>query len=90
MTQETDGPGAVRYAGIGCVMVVAGFFSGGMTAVLIGKMVGGVMGCTPAEGLPACNWHYYALVGGIIGAVTLPILTIWRLRSGGAAPSDRG
>ncbi len=70
-------------------MFVAGFFSGGMVAVLIGKIVGGLTGCTPAQGLPACNWHYYALIGGIIGAVTLPSLTIWRLRSG-VVPSDRG
>lgn len=86
---SADPPGAVRYLGIGCLMSVAGFFSGGMIAVLIGKVVGSVMGCVPETGTPACNWHIYMLTGAIVGLITLPFLTIRRLRSG-AAPSDRG
>jgi hypothetical protein len=62
-----------RNVGIGCVMTFAGFFGGGMIAVLIAKMVGSVQGCKPPEGLPACNWWVYAGIGALIGAVTLPV-----------------
>ncbi|HEX2601482.1 MAG TPA: hypothetical protein VHL32_05150, partial [Gemmatimonadaceae bacterium] len=59
--------------GVGCVMTFAGFFGGGMIAVLIAKIVGSVQGCKPLEGLPACNWWVYAGIGAVIGAVTLPV-----------------
>lgn len=62
-----------RNVGIGCVMTFAGFFGGGMIAVLIAKMVGSLQGCKPPEGLPACNWWVYAGIGALIGAVTLPV-----------------
>ncbi len=88
-TQGTDRPHPARYLGIGCLMSVAGFFSGGMIAVLVGKVIGGISGCVPDPGTPACNWHIYMLSGAVIGLITLPFLTIRRLRSG-AAPSDRG
>jgi hypothetical protein len=68
-----------RNIGVGCVTTVAGFFSGGMIAVLVGKFVGSMQGCKPPEGLPACNWWVYAAVGAIIGAVTLPVLALRRL-----------
>lgn len=51
-----------------------------MIGVLVGKIVGGVRRCTPAEGLPACDWYYYALGGMLLGAVTLPVLVLSRLR----------
>lgn len=70
-------------------MSVTGFFGGGMIAVLVGKIVGAATGCVPEAGTPACNWHLYVLVGGLIGLVLLPVVTIGRLRSG-TAPSDRG
>ncbi len=62
-----------RNVGVGCVMTFAGFFGGGMIAVLIAKIVGSVQGCKPLEGLPACNWWVYAGIGAVIGAVTLPV-----------------
>ena len=68
-----------RNVGIGCVMTFAGFFGGGMIAVLIAKMVGSVQGCKPPEGLPACNWWVYAGIGALIGAVTLPVGVLIRL-----------
>lgn len=67
--------------GVGCLTAVAGFFSGGMTAVLIGKAVGFFQGCTPMEGTPACDWHVYAAIGCIFGFITLPAISIYRLRS---------
>jgi hypothetical protein len=68
-----------RNLGVGCLTVFAGFFSGGMIAVLIGKFVGSVQGCKPPEGLPACNWWVYAGVGAVLGALTLPVLALRRL-----------
>jgi hypothetical protein len=65
-----------RNVGVGCVTGVAGFFSGGMIAVLVGKFVGSVQGCKPPEGLPACNWWVYAGIGAVIGALTLPVLAL--------------
>ena len=68
-----------RNVGVGCVMTFAGFFSGGMIAVMIGKFVGSMQGCKPPEGLPACNWWVYAGIGAALGAVTLPVLVLTRL-----------
>jgi hypothetical protein len=61
-------------------MAVAGFFSGAMIGVLIGKLVGIARRCTPEPGLPVCDWHLFALAGGVLGAVSLPMLVLWRLR----------
>ena len=72
----------VRYGCVGCLTLVAGTFSGGMIAVLIAKFVGSLRNCEPAPDLPACDWHVYAAVGMLIGAVTLPVLTLARLRRG--------
>ena len=68
-----------RNIGVGCMTTFAGFFSGGMVAVLIAKFVGSMQGCKPVEGLPACNWWVYAGVGAFLGAVTLPVLALRRL-----------
>lgn len=77
---------------VGCLMSVAGFFGGAMVAVLIGKWVGAARGCVPGEGLPACDWHIYAAIGGVIGLVTLPALTLRALRRSrrSADKSERG
>ena len=68
-----------RNIGVGCVTTVAGFFSGGMIAVLVGKFVGSMQACRPPEGLPACNWWVYAGIGAVLGAVTLPVVALRRL-----------
>ncbi|MES2357022.1 MAG: hypothetical protein V4529_01640 [Gemmatimonadota bacterium] len=67
--------------GAGCFSAVAGFFGGGMIAVLVAKFVGSYQGCKPPEGIPACNWGSYALVGMIAGVVLLPLVSIIRLTS---------
>ena len=77
---ELDREGKIaRNVGVGCVTTVAGFFGGGMIAVFIGKVVGSVQGCKPAEGLPACNWGVYAGIGAVLGALTLPAVALIRL-----------
>jgi hypothetical protein len=68
-----------RNIGVGCITAMAGFFSGGMIAVLVAKFVGSVQGCKPPEGLPACNWWVYAGIGAVAGALTLPVLALRRL-----------
>ena len=68
-----------RNIGVGCLTTVAGFFSGGMIAVLVGKFVGSMQGYKPPEGLPACNWWVYAGIGAVVGALTLPVLALRRL-----------
>ena len=66
--------------GVGCFATFIGFWSGGMLGVLVGKVVGNVRGCVPIEGTPACDWYIFAAVGMILGATTLPILVLRRLR----------
>jgi hypothetical protein len=51
-----------------------------MVAVLFGKIFEGIRGAPTCEGLPLCNWNVYAGVGAVIGAVTLPVLALTRLR----------
>ena len=75
-----EGSRAPRYIGIGCFMMVAGFFSGAMIGVLVGKVVGIVRQCTPDPGLPVCDWHLFAFAGGLLGALSLPTLVVRRLR----------
>ena len=86
MAQEPAGESrAVRYGCVGCLTLVAGLFSGGMVGVLVAKFVGSVRNCAPPAELPACDWQVYAAVGMLIGAVTLPVIVLMRLRSGEAA-----
>jgi hypothetical protein len=81
MTELELGPRDIvaRNIGVGCLTAMAGFFSGGMIAVLVGKFVGSAQGCQPPEGLPACNWWVYAGIGALIGAITLPVIALRRL-----------
>lgn len=77
---ESDGrPSAGALVGAGCFSAIAGFFGGGMMAVLVAKFVGSYQGCKPPDGIPACNWGQYALVGMIAGVVLVPLVSIVRL-----------
>ena len=69
-----------RNIGVGCFTTFIGLWSGGMIAVMIGKVVEGVRGAPSCVGLPLCNWNVYAAVGALIGAVSLPVLVVTRLR----------
>jgi hypothetical protein len=69
-----------RNVGVGCFTAFAGFWSGGMVAVLIGRIVEGMRGSPSCEGLPMCNWNVYAATGALIGAISLPVLVLRRLR----------
>jgi len=81
---EGSGPSrAPQSIGIGCFMMVAGFFSGAMIGVLVGKLVGIARRCAPDPGLPVCDWHLFAMAGGVVGMISLPTLVLWRLRQSG-------
>ncbi|MGQ0764067.1 MAG: hypothetical protein ACT4OZ_00190 [Gemmatimonadota bacterium] len=69
-----------RTVGVGCFTFFTGLWSGGMVAVLVGKVVEGARKAPSCEGLPICNWYVYAGIGAVIGAVSLPILVLGRLR----------
>jgi hypothetical protein len=70
-------------------MTVAGFFSGAMVAVLVAKLVGDFAHCVPVSlELPACNWQRFAGVGGLLGAVSLPLLVYRRLRTSRSGRRD--
>jgi hypothetical protein len=75
---------------VGCLTVVVGFFGGGMIAVLVGRGVDMATRCSPGEGLPACNWHIYWLVGGLLGAVLLPTVVLVKLLRSDAAARNSG
>lgn len=74
-----------RNIGVGCFTFFIGAVSGAMSGVGIGKLMGFFNRCTPEPGLPACEWWVYAGYGAAIGAVSLPVLALWRLRRRDAA-----
>ena len=95
MAEAPDPSGAAagpRRGCIGCLTALLGLLSGAMVAVLIGVVVRAATNGPRCEGVPICDWNRYAAVGAIVGVVTLPILTFWRLRrtKAGAGSSDRG
>jgi hypothetical protein len=69
-----------RNIGVGCFTFFIGAVSGAMVGVGVGKLAGFFSRCTPQAGLPACEWWVFAGYGAAIGAVTLPVLALWRLR----------
>jgi hypothetical protein len=79
-TQPPDEDRTARNIGVGCFTSFAGFWSGGMVAVLIGRVIAETRGMKPCEGLPVCDWQVYAGAGALIGAVSLPLLVLTRLR----------
>jgi hypothetical protein len=73
--------------------LVVGFAGGGMIAVLIAKVVGAATKCAPDKDTGApCDWNSFWLYGAVIGAVLVPVVTIWLLRRGRqrARNSQRG
>ncbi len=70
-----------RTLAIGCFMVPLGFFSGGMIAVFVSKVIAYATRAPSCDGVPTCNWLEYMLVGAAIGALSLPALVVRTLRS---------
>ena len=88
-TAPTRGPAPlVRVIPIGCFMAVIGFFSAGMIGALVAKGVAFFQKVPNCAGMPVpCDWYIYMLVGGALGALTLPWLVVSALRSSPPAPS---
>jgi hypothetical protein len=84
---RTDGGRTATYVGVGCFTAFAGWWSGGMIAVLVAKIVGAIQGCPAGEHGQPCNWYVYALAGAVIGAISLPVLALRRLRRDDAVAS---
>ena len=68
-----------RRLAIGCFTAWLGLVSGAMVAALISKMVAYLTRAPACDGIPSCNWYIYALAGGGIGALSLPLLVLWVL-----------
>ncbi|MFI5312087.1 MAG: hypothetical protein ACHQQ3_12685 [Gemmatimonadales bacterium] len=87
-------PGGVpvgRRIAIGCLMTWLGFVSGAMVAALVSKMAAFMTRSASCAGVPSCNWYIYAMIGGGIGAVSLPVLVLWTLGKPAKGPNpDRG
>ncbi|MBI1809453.1 MAG: hypothetical protein HYR75_06090 [Gemmatimonadetes bacterium] len=73
-----DAPGVsgFRRVAIGCVTAWLGMFSGAMILVLVSKIFAYVTHAPACPGIPSCDWYIYAMVGGAIGALTLPVLVL--------------
>jgi hypothetical protein len=65
-----------RKVAIGCFSSWLGFVSGAMVAALLSKFAAFVMRANACDGLPACNWYIWAGIGGLVGALTLPLLVL--------------
>lgn len=51
-----------------------------MSAVLVGKIYAFLVRAPSCPEMPLCNWYVFAGYGFVIGAISLPVLVIWRLR----------
>jgi len=73
--------GVWPYLGVGCLSAVVGLAGGGMIAVFVAKIVGGITGCrVDAESGAPCGWDTYWTWGARIGLVGVPVIVLWRLR----------
>ena len=85
---QTEG-GVWAYRGVGCLTAVIGLVAGGMIAVLLAKLVGGVRGCAPAADTGApCDWSAYWTWGARIGVILVPTIVLWRMRKVRTAPRN--
>lgn len=78
-TEDAQRVSTVRRVAIGCFTAWLGFVSGAMVAALLSKFYAFVTKSADCDGIPACNWYIWAGIGGLIGAVTLPLMVLWVL-----------
>ena len=67
---------ARRRVAIGCFTAWIGFLSFGMIGALVSRFVAFVTRAATCPDVPACNWHVYVGVGGLVGAISLPWLVV--------------
>ncbi|HYV98255.1 MAG TPA: hypothetical protein VE967_12420 [Gemmatimonadaceae bacterium] len=70
-------------------MTVLGFFSMAMVGVLVAAVVAAATKAPSCPDIPACNWYIYAEIGGLLGAVSLPILVLRRLNKPALPPESQ-
>ena len=75
-----------RNVGIGCFMTFLGAASGSMIGVLVSKIVAWFAKAPSCPEIPTCDWHIYAGIGALLGAISLPTLVIRRIHQ--SAPPD--
>lgn len=68
-----------RRVAIGCFTAWLGLVSGAMVAALVSKFVAYLTRAPACSGIPSCNWYIYAMIGGAVGAISLPALVLWVL-----------
>ena len=80
--------------GVGCFTAVVGFAAGGMIGVFLGWAYAFLTRAPRCTGIPSCDWGYWATAGAWFGLITLPAISLWRLRGSGrdgnTEPTDRG
>jgi uncharacterized membrane-anchored protein YitT (DUF2179 family) len=69
-------------------MTFLGFLSMAMVGVLLSVLVAIVTKAPVCQDIPACNWYIYAVIGGLFGAISLPILVLRRLNQPPAGTGD--
>ncbi len=80
-------PPVARQVGIGCFMAFVGLLSAAMVGVLLSKGVALATRAPKCDGIPTCDWHWYAGIFGLLGAVSLPWLIVTAMRQP-APPQD--
>jgi hypothetical protein len=78
-TEDAPRVSTVRKVAIGCFTAWLGFVSGAMVAALLSKFYAFVTKAADCGGIPSCNWYIWAGIGGLAGAVTLPLMVLWVL-----------
>jgi hypothetical protein len=81
MVTEIEPRSPAAYFGVGCFTFVAGVAAGGMIGVFAAKIVGWIQRCPSGENGMPCDWFTYALVGWVLGGLSLPAIAILRLRA---------
>jgi hypothetical protein len=80
---RTPSESKLSYVGVGCVGAVVGLIGGGMIAVMVAKIVGGLTHCpAAAESGAPCDWNNYWTWGARIGFFLVPTVSIFLLRRG--------
>jgi hypothetical protein len=70
-------------------MVFVGFISMSMVGVLASVIAAMVTKAETCPDIPSCNWYIYAVAGGVLGAVTLPVLVLRRMNRPAAPAQDQ-
>ncbi len=87
-TQDFEKPSVARQVGIGCFMTFIGFFSAAMVGVLVSKAVAFFTKAPKCDGIPTCDWHWYAGIFGLVGALSLPWLILSAMRQPAPPKAD--